>query len=321
MPISATYFRDGEHPQRVSVAGISEALGEHTGVLWVDVAEPTHDDVGLLARIFTLHPLAAEDLLRGHQRPKVDDYGDTLVAVAYGARVVEERLELSEVAMVAGRRHLVTVRHRPLHDLAAARRRLEAADGRRRDGPGFLLYAVLDELVDSYLPVLHRFGERIDQIEAVLLSERYERRRLAAAFALRRDMLALRGVAGPLDDMLDTICRRDRSIVARDLDAELRDVRDHVIRAVERLDRFDSLLQSSTNLYLSGVSADLNDVVLKVSSWAAILVAPTLIASIYGMNFRVMPELHWHYGYGYALGLMAALALALWIAFRRSGWL
>jgi magnesium transporter len=248
VPFTATLHAAGAPAQPVAKEELTAVLRERRGLLWVDVTAPSPDEMDELTRVFSLHPLLAEDLLHARQRPKADVYEHSLLVVAYGAGLDHGRVVLHEVAMLVGRSDMLSVRHQPPQELVATRERLAAAPETTAPGSDYLLYLVLDELVDTYVAALHGFDEAIERIERMLLSERYERARLSAAFTLRRDLLELQGVVSPMPDLLEVVCRLDRQALGHDLDAELRDVRDHAIKASERLDRYDRLLQSSTDI-------------------------------------------------------------------------
>jgi magnesium transporter len=223
--------------------------------------------------------------------------------------------------MFVSARFVVTIRHSADMTLDVARQRLDHTPEMVRSGGPHVGYAILDELIDSYFPVVEQFEDRIERAEDELLTGRGTADALPVAFQIKRDILVFRRAVAPLRDVLGRVVRIDKEVLGQELDAEYRDLYDHVLRVYDELDTQRDLLTGVLEAHLSVVSNRLNEVVLRLSSWGAIVLVPTLIAGIYGMNFNHMPELHWELGYPYALALMVAISAALWVAFRRRGWL
>jgi len=216
----------------------------------------------------------------------------------------------------------ITVRHTAGDALAPLRARLDSsAPEIEAHGGGFFGYALLDDVVDGYFIAVDDLEDRIETLEEQLVYRSDGTEGLSRAFVARRDVIYFRRSVTPLREVLNVLLRRDETIVPPELDTYVRDLYDHVVRVAEDLDTFHDLISASLEAHLSVVSNRMNEVVLKVSAWAAIIALPTVIASIYGMNFRFIPELRWHYGYFYAIGLMAASALSLYAYFKRRGWL
>jgi magnesium transporter len=205
----------------------------------------------------------------------------------------------------------------------AVRERVDRSPSLLDGGGPNIAYAVIDEIIDGYFPIVEAYEERIEQAEDDLIGDGASdpSGSLAVAFQIKRDLLAFRRAVAPLRDVLGRVVHIDQKVLGEDLDAEFRDLYDHVLRVYDELDTQRDLVTSILEAHLSVVSNRLNEVVLRLSSWAGIVLVPTLIAGIYGMNFREMPELHWQLGYPYALGLMALSAAILWVRFRRAGWL
>ncbi|HUR73871.1 MAG TPA: magnesium and cobalt transport protein CorA [Sporichthya sp.] len=309
-----------------------------SGFCWIGLLEPDPDEIAALAHEFDLHPLAVEDTVAAHQRPKVELYGGTTFVVLRPARYVDRRevVEIGEVHLFLGEDFVITVRHAAQPDLAEVRRRLENDPPLLRRGPFAVLYAVLDKIVDDYAPVLVGLQNDIDEIETqVFEGDPGASRRI---YTLTREVIEFQRAIAPLHEVLDDLRKILQDRAGADdleLDRALRDVSDHAIRVQERVDGFRQLL-----VYILTVNAALvaqqqneritalteagyaqNDQVKRISSWAAILFAPTLVASIYGMNFTHMPELKWTAGYPFALGLMVAMGIALYVIFRRREWI
>jgi magnesium transporter len=313
-----------------------ELLHELGGMAWVGLYRPTTEEVDSVAREFGLHELAQEDTRKAHQRPKLERYGDTLFTVLRPARYVEnvEKVEFGELHVFTGPGFVVTVRHAESPDVAKVRRRLEAEPGTLRLGPEAVLYALLDEVVDEYGPVVAGLENDIDEIEdEVFSSDPSVSRRI---YELSREVMAFQRATHPLVEMVADLERGfDRHNIDVELRHRLRDVRDHVLRVVERADSFRVLLQNALTVNATLVAQEQNEEmrrvteasyqqseeVKRISSWAAILFAPTLVGTVYGMNFERMPELDWAYGYPFALLAMVAMGVGLYVVFKRHHWL
>lgn len=296
--------------------------------LWLDVVEPTDEELRTLQATFGLHPLAVEDTSNWGQRSKIDFYDDHIFLVVHGLRL-DERNDVvdSEVHLFAGRgSYVITIRRAPVFDFAKVGGRLGGELELTREGIGFLLYLLIDEIVDGYLDTVDRLEDLSDGIE-----ERVSREDGTAAgdgsrdlpqdiFHVRQQGVRFRRLAAPMREVVDLLSETP-NVVTPALLPYYRDVLDHVIRGVELIDNVRDLLTSARELQLAQVSNRLNVVMKQVTSWAAIILIPTLIAGIYGMNFHRMPELSWKVGYPMALGLMAVSAAVLYRVFRKRDWL
>ncbi len=340
MPIvdNALYVDGVRTANPPSVDETLELLHERQGMAWIGMYRPTREEVNLVAAEFELHHLAVDDALAGHQRPKLERYGQTLFVVLRPARYLDasEEVEFGEVHLFVGANFVVTIRLAESPDLGRVRKRLESNPELLARGPHAVLYAVIDQIVDEYLPVVTGLQQDIDEIEDLLFGEddgSVSRR----IYRLSREVTAFQRATQPLIGMLaalrDRVDETDTS--ALEIRRHLRDVEDHVIRIVERVEGFRSLLQNALVVNstliaqrqntamrtLTESSLNQGEQVKRVSSWAAILFAPTLIGTVYGMNFRHMPELDWTGGYPLALGLMLSLSVGLYLAFKSRGWL
>ena len=305
---------------------------------WIGLLRPTEDEITSVAKEFGLHDLAVEDTVHAHQRPKLERYDDTVFVVLRPARYVDpvEVVELGEIHLFLGADFVVTVRHADEPDLAEVRHRLEDDPELLAHGPFAVLYAVLDKVVDDYGPVLDGLQDDIDQIEGqVFEGDPTASRRICQ---LTREVIAFQRAVEPLRELFGEL-RFRFSKTGTDTDPELRralrDVADHALRVLERTDGFRQLLANILTVNSTLVAQRQNDEMTRlteagyvqneqmkrVSSWAAILFAPTLVAGVYGMNFTHMPELDWWFGYPMAIGLMLLLGLVLYLIFKRRGWL
>jgi magnesium transporter len=290
--------------------------------VWIGLYEPTTEEFDSLTREFDLHPLAVEDAIQAHQRPKLEVYDNMLFLVLKTARYVdpEEIVELGELLVFCGPDYVITVRHGEAGSLQAARRALEADPERMRHGPSAALHAILDTVVDDYQPAIDGLQNDVDEVEEELFSSR----RVNVAeriYRLQRETLQFRRAVAPLVDPLDKLALGRLEHVAEHVRDYYRDVYDHLVRAREQLDGIRDLLASSLQANLAQVAVRQNDDVRRISAWVAIIAVPTAIAGVYGMNFDDMPELKWNFGYPAVLLVMAAICLGLYRYFKRSGWL
>ena len=312
------------------------ALRGRGGMAWIGLYRPEPAEVQSVAAEFRLHDLAVEDALKGHQRAKLERFGDTLFVVLRPARYLDdvEKVEFGELHVFVGRDFVVTVRHAESPDLAAVRRRLEAAPELLGTGPQAVLYGILDEVVDGYAPVVAGLENDIDEIEDEIFgADRDVSRRV---YELSREVIEFQRAVHPLVAMLEALQHgAEKYGLDLELQQRLRDVQDHAIRVAERADAFRVLLQNALTVHATLVGQRQNDEmqrltesalaqseeVKRISSWAAILFAPTLVGTVYGMNFEHMPELACTLGYPLALLVMFGLCVALYRGFKRNGWL
>jgi magnesium transporter len=311
-------------------------LRDGVGIAWIGLYRPTPDEFASVAREFELHPLAVEDAIKAHQRPKCERYASNLFVVLRAARYIDETEEVafSELHVFVGRGFIVTVRHGEAPELGRVRARMEAHPTLIEQGTEAILYAILDRVVDEYLPVVAGLENDVDEIESEVFAGNPDVSR--RVYELSREVIEFQRATKPLIGILAGLrAGFVKYEVKESLQQYLRDVEDHAIRVSERVEALRQLLQNilSVNLTLVGlqqneevreltrVSIEQNEEVKKISAWAAILFAPTLIGTVYGMNFDHMPELHWYYGYPFALALMALVCGCLYAVFRRRGWL
>lgn len=326
---NAVYVDGIRHAEPESLEQTFETLADHGGMAWIGLYRPTADEMAAVASEFGLHELAVEDAISAHQRPKMERYQDNLFTVLRPARYLDETetVEFGELHVFTGRNFVVTVRHAETAGVARVRQRLESRPDLLRHGPEAVLYALLDRVVDDYAPVISGLEDDIDEIEDQLFSgDPTVSRRI---YELAREVIQFQRAIHPLPDMMHQLKRGFAKYgVEAELQHSLRDVEDHVERIISRADSFRDLLQNALTLdgtltanRQNEASAEQNEQVKKISSWAAILFAPSFVAGIYGMNFDHMPELHWVFGYPMAIVLMVAIAALMYGIFKRKGWL
>lgn len=306
-----------------------EIIDATGGMAWIGMFQPTPAEMVSLASEFSLHELAVEDTISAHQRPKLERYDDVLFTVLRPARYLdkEEIVEFGELHIFTGKNFVVTIRHAETPGLAATRARLEANPELLTKGPEAVLYAILDQVVDDYLPVVNGLENDIDEIEDQLFAgDPNVSKRI---YQLSREVIHFQRAIHPLPAILSGLkVGFNRFDVDVELQRSLRDVEDHVEALTTKADSFRLLLQNAltvdgtlTTNRQNEASAAQNEQVKKISSWAAILFAPSFVAGVYGMNFRNMPELEWPWGYPFALGLMAVIATGMYIIFKKKTWL
>jgi magnesium transporter len=309
-----------------------EACREQRGLAWIGLYEPTEEEFSSVAQEFGLHLLAVEDAVEAHQRPKLERYDGTLFVVLRPARYVDETetVEFGEVHVFVGEGFVVTVRHGEASELGEVRKRLEGDPRLLRLGTEAILYTVTDGVVDDYGPVVAGLENDIDEIETEVFSGNAGVSR--RIYELSREVIQFQRATQPLVGILDDLIG---GVENPELQRYLRDVHDHALRITEQVASFREMLQNilSVNLTLVGLSQNeevkvlseasiaQNNEVKKISAWAAILFAPTLVGTVYGMNFDHMPELHWLLGYPFALALMLLVSVSLYVIFKRRGWL
>ena len=337
MIVDSAIYVDGKRTaEPPSLRETYEACRQRRGLAWIGLYRPTEEEFSSVAKEFGLHELAVEDAIEAHQRPKLERYGDTLFVVLRAARYIDESetVEFGEIHVFVGTDFVVTVRHGEAPHLRDVRRQMEGQPELLRRGPEAILYPIMDRVVDDYEPVVAGLQNDIDEIETEVFSGNAGVSR--RIYELSREVIEFQRAVQPLPGMLSTLIADFEAYgVDPELQRYLRDVQDHAIRVTEQVAGFRELLQNilSVNLavvglqqneevkVLSEAAIEQNDQVKRISAWAAILFAPTLVGTVYGMNFEYMPELSWTLGYPFALMLMLAVSVSLYVVFKRRGWL
>jgi len=320
-PLALVRRADGS-VEELAVARIDEIdqlIGAPGCLVWVSVSRPDEALIGDLQREFGLHPLAVEDMRRRGQRPKLDHYERVHMVVAYEA-VADLQAGLSEVHLFVGGGWLLSVQWGPTPMLDEVRRRFAGGGTGAPPSVGELLYALLDAAVDSYFPELDRLSDRIDALEERILAGDADSGGLSEMLDLKRRLLNLRRVLAPTRDLANALLRRDLEIVDAASLPYYQDLYDHLVRVLDQLDLYRDLLSTVLEARLTVASNNLNAIMKRLTAFTVILMVPTLIAGIYGMNFDRMPELDWPLGYPFALGVMALAVAAAVTWFRRRGW-
>ena len=303
------------------MARAGEAAGEDGTFVWLGVVEPSESEFKAIAGEFGLHELAVEDAVRAHQRPKLEEYGETLLVVVKTARYVDpkEVIEVGELAVFVAPGFVISVRHGNA-DLAPVRARLERRPDLLEHGPGAVLYAIVDHVVDRYVEAAHGFDEDVREVELQVFSGDGQNP-TERIYKLEREVLEFQAATAPLAEALEDLCRGDVAVVPAALHEYFRDVEDHLRRVSGRIENFRQLLDRALEANLTQVSMRQNEDMRKISAWVAIAAVPTMMAGIYGMNFEHMPELEWRFGYPLVLTVILTACLFLYWRFKRAGWL
>jgi magnesium transporter len=303
------------------VAVRDKARGEGDFV-WVGLHKPAAEELNRVAEVFSLHPLAVEDALKAHQRPKLERYDEGLFLVLKTLWYVDEEdaVETGEINLFVGRNFIVSVRHGEGAELHSARLDLEQQTAVLGHGPSAVVYAICDRVVDEYESVANSVMEDVDEVETSVFdaNRTQDSQRI---YVLKRELAEMRRAVNPLREPMKRFAAGSVPYVTQEAAPFFRDVTDHLLRVSESVESLDALLSTAFDAQLAQISVQQNADMRKISAWAAIAAAGTLVAGIYGMNFVYMPELRWHYGYFYALGLMLLSSVVLYRSFKKSGWL
>jgi magnesium transporter len=319
--VASAVYAGGQRVAEVPIGDVGEWSRRPGHVVWIGLHEPSLALLRQLQAEFGLHELAIEDALKAHQRPKLEQYGEALFVVARTAQMLDGRIAFGETHLFLGHGYVVSVRHGASTSYTPVRERCEASPKAFSDGEDFILYAILDFIVDNYMPVIETIQTEVEEIEDCILAEASNQDHVRRLYQLRRDLLRLRNAAIPLVE----VCRRLEQPGLPGIDASMhplfRDVSDHIRRIQEEIESLREVLAFAFETSLMTGQSQQTEITRKLAAWAAILAVPTAVAGIYGMNFDAMPELHWKYGY--ALVLMVIVAVCGWLywRFRQNRWL
>ena len=306
----------------ITLDEISDVLAVEDGsFIWVGLYEPADAILEKLQEEFCLHDLAVEDAQNAHQRPKLEAYGNSLFLVMHTAQVVDERISYGETHAFLGPRYLVTVRHGASLSYAPVRERVQREPELLGLGPSYGLYAVLDFIVDNYRPIVDEFRGTLDALEKDIFADTYRRVTVVRLYELKRELTKMRLAVAPLQDVLAQLSRTQSSLIPEEVRLYFRDVHDHALRVNESTDTLREMLTTALSVNLSLVTLAQGETVKRLGAWAALLAAPTLITSWYGMNFHNMPELDKTYAYPLLIGGVAAVCIGLYVLFKRVRWL
>jgi magnesium transporter len=329
--VNCVTYRDGVRVEEKGdlVDVVQRVRKRGAGFVWLGLHEPTDQEFAGIAELFALHPLAVEDAVEAHQRPKLERYDETLFAVFKTVCYVEhekltatsEVVNTGEIMVFVGEDFVITVRHGRHGSLGPLREELESNPEQLVKGPAAVLHAIADHVVDDYLSVTDSVQEDIDEVETDVFAENGARADPGRIYQLKRELLELKRAVVPLSRPLEELATAPIRVVEPEIQAYFRDVSDHLLRAKEQIAAFDELLNSILQAHLAQVTVAQNEDMRKITAWAAIIAVPTMVCGVYGMNFDYMPELRWTFGYPLVIGVISVACVVLYRGFRRNGWL
>jgi magnesium transporter len=322
MPVVAAYlYRDGVRVRSVSIDEKIDCAEVKSEFVWIGIADPSEEEMRVLAESYELHPLAVEDAIKADQLPKIDVYDDQLFVVARTAHLEGEHIDYGETAIFVGHSHIISVRHGSTRAHTALREQLEKAPRLLMHGVDYLLHAILDYIVDGYLPLIEELEEEVLEMETKAIDSFLDRNEVNRIFTVRRELIRFHRILGPMGEVAQKLARQELPCIDAEARIYFRDVQDHVRRTQTRVDGLREVLTGVFEFSTLLEQQRQGTITRQLAAWAAILAVPTAIAGIYGMNFKNMPELTTHYGYFVVLGVIAAICLWLYSRFKRSGWL
>ncbi len=320
--INCASYADGKRVSDVPLQDVHTALKDPKQFVWIGLHEPSEEILQTVKREFNLHELAVEDAHNAHQRPKVEVYNDSIfVVLRTMKRNSNHHTEFGETHFFVGNNFVVVVRHGSSIPYSEVRARCESTPELMKKGQGFVLYAVMDFIVDHYFPIVHIMEQELELIEAKIFKERPSRETTEQIYDLKRELLDVKRAVSPLIEVCNKLMRFEIKCISEETRPYFRDVYDHVMRINEMVDNTRELLNSAMEANFSLISISQSDVSKKFAGWAAIIAVPTMVAGFYGMNFKFMPELEWHYGYFAVIFVTLIACITLFYFFRKSGWL
>jgi magnesium transporter len=319
--VAAGAYVDGRRVANIAISEASAWRQKPGHVVWIGLLEPSTAVLAEVQRQFGLHDLAIEDAQHAHQRPKIEQYGDGLFIVARTAQLAAGAIAFGETHLFVGEGYIVSVRHGASTSYRPVRERCESCPRALARGEDYILYAILDFIVDNYAPVLETINDEVEALEDHVLANSIQRAQIERLYLLRRDLLRLRHAVGPLIDVCRRLEHDTLPMIRPTMQPLFRDVTDHVRTIHERIDSMREVLAFAFEASLLVGQAQETAVSKKLASWLAIIAVPTAVAGIYGMNFKHMPELEWAYGYPLVMSCVALACFYLYWRFRRAGWL
>jgi len=321
MLINCVAYQEGRKLADISVEHISDYVERPECFVWVALRDAQPEELAVMQQEFSLHELAVEDALRGHQRPKIEEYGASLFAVVQTVELKDGELSVGEVDIFAGQNYVLSVRNHSSQDLLGVRARAELEPHLLGQGPAFVLYALMDAVVDRYFPVVDALESELELIEERIFIAGSQRDNIERLYELKRKIMILRHAVAPLMEAVGKLHGGRVPALCRDTQEYFRDIHDHLYRINATIDTIRDTISTAIQVNLSMVAIEESEVNKRLAAWAAIFAVCSAFAGIWGMNFKVMPELDWPYGYPAALGVMLAVCVYLYYRFKKSGWL
>ncbi len=321
MLVNCVVYQQGQRLADIPISAIADHLAQPDRFVWIALKDPEAEELETLQQEFGLHELAVEDARHGHQRPKLEEYGASLFVVLRMVEWPGEELQTGEVAVFVGPQYIISVRREAQHGFTDVRRRCEQEPELLRYGPAYVLYALMDTVVDRYFPVLDRITEEIENIEERIFAGDTSRAQIEALYTLKRKLLVLDHATGPLLEVAGKLHGGRVPPACAGLPDYFRDVYDHLLRLKQSIDNLRDMVTTAASLNLSLITISESEVTKRLAAYAALVAVPTMVAGIYGMNFTHMPELHWAWGYPLALGTMVVIDVYLVYRFRQARWM
>jgi magnesium transporter len=321
MLVNCVAYENGRKIADIDRAEISEYLKRPGCFVWVALKEPDHEELEQMREEFDLHPLAVEDARKGHQRPKIDEYGDSLFCVMHIVELRADDICVGEASIFVGPNYVLSVRRGTEAGFVAVRERAEREPGLLSHGSGFVFYAIMDNVVDRYFPVVDALEVELERIEERIFEENAPRESIQSLYRLKHKLMVMRHAVEPLIEVVHKLHGGRVPQVCIGSQDYFRDVYDHLLRVSQQLDGLRDMVITAMSVNLSMITMGTGEITKKLAAYAALVAVPTLIAGIYGMNFQHMPELRWMFGYPVALALMLGIDSYLFHRFRKSGWL
>jgi magnesium transporter len=322
MLINCVAYQDGQKLDDIPVEEISDYIERPETFVWVALRDAQPDELAVMKEEFSLHELAVEDASRGHQRPKIEEYGDSLFVVVKTIECRDGDVAVGEVDIFVGQNYILSSRDgESQHGFLGVRARAEREPHMLRLGPAFVLYALMDAVVDRYFPVLDMLETELEKIEALIFSRGRQRDNIERLYELKGKVTTVRHVVAPLMEAVGRLHGGRVPAMCQDTQEYFRDVHDHLHRITASLDTVRDTIATAIQVNLSMTAIEESEVNKRLAAWAAIFAIVTAFAGLWGMNFKYMPELEWKYGYPMALSVMVLVCLGLYRRFKRSGWL
>jgi magnesium transporter len=321
MLINCVAYQFGRKLAELDIEQISDYLERPDCFVWVALHDATHAELEQMREEFSLHPLAVEDAHNGHQRPKIEEYGDTLFAVVHLLEQRENEIEKGEVAIFVGVNFVLSVRNGSDQNLRGVRERCQREPELLRQGAGFVLYAIMDAVVDRYFPLINAIESELETVEEHIFDKGRARANIEGLYDLKRRMVVLKHAVAPLMEAVGKLTSGRVPPACANSQDYFRDVYDHLVRINGQLETIRDTIGTAIQVSLSSVAIEQSDVAKKLAAWAGIFAVATAFAGIWGMNFKAMPELQWEFGYPLALCVIVGACSLLFLRFRRMGWL
>jgi magnesium transporter len=321
MLINCAAYQDGRKLGDIDQHEIHVYLSRPGCFVWMALRDGSEEELGNARREFDLHPLAVEDAHHGHQRPKIEEYGDSLFVVLHTVETTQEEISVGEFDVFVGGNYVLSVRNRTERGFQDVRARCEREPEMLRHGPGYVLYALMDAVVDRYFPVLDELETELEAIELQIFAGKSPRSNIEALYGLKQKLTIMKHAAGPLLESTGKLYGGRVPSVCAGLGDYFRDIYDHLVRLNQTIESVRDMVTTAISVNLSLITLQENETTKRLAAYAALVAVPTMIAGIYGMNFKHMPELDWMIGYPLALGAMVGIDAWLFRRFRKTGWL